>query len=101
MEEDIKLLEEKIKNGVIYVNCGNSIEKLIENLIKEYREKEEIIKKLVKNLLDFSNTVVKEFIPKSKVKEMIEEIKANIEESKDVLYGAENIITVLQQLLEE
>lgn len=37
MEEDIKILEENLKNGTIYVNCGNSIDKALENLLTRYK----------------------------------------------------------------
>lgn len=37
MEEDIKILEENLKNGTIYVNCGNSIDKALENLLTIYK----------------------------------------------------------------
>ena len=35
MEEDIELLKEKINNGYIYVNCGNFVNKAIENILNE------------------------------------------------------------------
>ena len=41
MEEDIKILEENLKNGTIYVNCGNSIDKALENLLTRYKQLEE------------------------------------------------------------
>ena len=33
MEEDIKLLEEKISDGTIYVMCGNSVDEAIKNIL--------------------------------------------------------------------
>ena len=79
MEEDIKILEDGLKNGTIYVNCGNSIDKAIENLIKGYR------------ILEFENQALQNtkdtcpnmatsgircdiksnYIPKSKIKKFI------------------------------
>lgn len=48
MEEDIKILEEKLKDGTIYVNCGNTTDKALEHLIKAYKELEEKYEKLSK-----------------------------------------------------
>lgn len=41
MEEDIKLLEENINNGIIYCGCGYTTEKAIEHLILAYKKLEE------------------------------------------------------------
>lgn len=43
IEEDIKILEENLKNGTIYVNCGNSIDKALENLLTRYKQLDSLI----------------------------------------------------------
>ena len=114
MEEDIKILEENLKNGTIYVNCGNSIDKALENLLTRYKQLEEENKELkhitqnynaYQQKSDNPNTTIiiadekwfingyfkENFIPKSKVKEKIEELKNGTYDAK----------IILQQLLEE
>lgn len=81
MEEDITILTAFLLSNIpeiITQEEFDEVKQAIEKLIKGYREKEEIIEKLNKNTLDFSNTVVKDFIPKSKVKERIEKLKNGI-----------------------
>ena len=43
IEEDIKILEENLKNGTIYVNCGNSIDKALENVLARYKQLDSLI----------------------------------------------------------
>ena len=43
IEEDIKILEENLKNDTIYVNCGNSIDKALENLLTRYKQLDSLI----------------------------------------------------------
>lgn len=50
MEEDIKILEENINNGIIYCGCGYTTEKAIEHLISSYKKLEEENKELNKEL---------------------------------------------------
>ena len=108
MEEDIKILEE-VKRPILATGFERQtkILKAIENLIKGYRELEEEwrINKMeefkIENECHIKYEDINDYIPKSKIKEKIEELKANIEESKDVLYGAENIVQVLQELMED
>lgn len=40
MEEDIKILKEKITNGTIYVQCGFTIDKAIENILNRLEQLE-------------------------------------------------------------
>ena len=87
IEEDIKILEENLKNGTIYVNCGNSIDKALENLLTRYKELEEWKKEKGCSIQE----VFELFIPKSKIKEKIEELKNGTYDAK----------IILQQLLEE
>lgn len=128
MEEDIKLLEEKINEYhinifdnrflIIYEKEIQAIENLI-NRNKELEEENTTLKKGVKRLKDKSkelseelidvkvDKVTKNFIPKSKVKEKIEEL--NDYDSKfcqRVLDHNEHTLTeliqnILQELLEE
>lgn len=103
MEEDIKRLEETI-------NYWNNGVEVLENILTRYKEKEEIIKKLDKNMFVFSNKVAKDYIPKSKVKEKIEELneyyKKEIYPSLlnwsdiDITEHYDNMIALLQELLE-
>ena len=87
MEEDIKILEENLKNGTIYVNCGNSIDKALENLLTRYKELEEWKKEKGCSIQE----VFELFIPKSKVIEKIKELE-------DGTYDAK---IILQQLLKD
>lgn len=87
MEEDIKILEEKIKALNLHINnyykndCETSVckelvkeKKAIENLIKGYK-----VEKL-RNTLDEQSLkeALENYIPKSKVKEKIEELDKKI-----------------------
>lgn len=120
-EEDIKILEELILYyeaeaisrkfiGNLSISVNEDDIQAIENLLKGYREKEEIIEKLNKNTLDFSNTVIKDFIPKSKVKEKIEKLekaKQEYEEENTIdedyyfdINGYDKAIWVLQEIME-
>ena len=78
MEEDIKILEENLKNGTIYVNCGNSIDKALENLLTRYKQLEEENKSKQKAYdncyCEYKHYKQFDSIPKSKVKEKIEEL---------------------------
>lgn len=109
MEENIKILEQEIND--IYVECGATITNAIENLIKGYRDSEDIMKNAVKENLELKEyireleednqkfesgkfltpaqcvRIGKDYIPKSKVKEKIEEL----EKSKQK-YEEENTI---------
>lgn len=74
MKEDIKILEENIKNGTIYVNCGNTIDKAIENLLTRYKQmaiENQSYKDYYGEPPVYENA---KYIPKSKVKEKIEEL---------------------------
>ena len=88
MEEDIKILEELIKHNYLedvgYLREDNDYEKFnqaIENLIKGYRELEEF-KKQVTDIESTNFIKYKNYIPKSKIKEKIEE---QLKEADDVL----------------
>ena len=140
MEEDIKILEEKIKEWEPYKNIdfptetGKLIQKenqAIENLIKGYRELEEnkelkTIKGFEenievskfgewvgKNYIDYKfeyenyQRILADYIPKSKIREMLEELKEikRVQENnpftspvyiKELEYG----IQILEELLE-
>ena len=84
LEEDIKVLEENINNGTIYCLCGNTINKAIENLIARNKELEE------KNFY-LPAWVGKNYIPKSKVRERIEEYNKLQEEMTTKNHNADNI----------
>lgn len=104
MEEDIKILEEGIKNGTIYVNCGNSIDKAIENLIKGYRELEKRIIFLTN--LSCINDSDENYIQKSKIKSKIEELEKQykqMEQTSDFIIAdiIQPKIQVLQELMED
>lgn len=46
----IELIEEKINKGYIYVNCGDTTEKAIMNLLQAYKQDEKVIKDIKKIL---------------------------------------------------
>lgn len=50
-DKDIKILEEKIDNGYIYVNCGNTTEKAIINLLQAYKQDEKVIEEMASYLV--------------------------------------------------
>lgn len=52
-DKDIKILEEKIDKGYIYVNCGNETEKAIINLLQAYKQDEKIIDEMAKVMCKF------------------------------------------------
>lgn len=102
MEEDIRILKENIKNGYIYINCGYTINNALGNLLnvfeKTQKENEElqIIKSGIQVLQthyandntyiiakrDFINGDYKhlldDYIPKSKIREMVEKLKNKV-----------------------
>ena len=103
-EEDIKILEEYLKN---YTECPewndttdcciNKKEiQAIENLINKNKELEETLK----DNWEFRD---KCYIPKSKIKEKIEELKKKIkyEDNEKVIIWLHKQIRILQELLEE
>lgn len=134
MEKDIKILEEKLRQWEPYKNIKfkTDIElelqmenRAIENLIRGYRDIEEKLKITVAMLTkgtypskNDENNFDKQFIPKSKIKEKIEELdkeekdlQDNIsdeerEEYSDATIGyglmlIENQRRVLQELMED
>ena len=110
MEEDIKILEENLKNGTIYVNCGNSTDKALENLLTRYKQLEEENKSKQKAYDDcyceYKHYKQFDSIPTSLIKEKIEELKEAYEDSKDEngesqYYYPDYTIRVLEELLEK
>ena len=103
MEEDIKILEELL-NAKITVKLSPSDYgwKAIEHLIKGYKELEEEIKKINKQLdLDY---VDKNYIPVSLVEEKIEELWIKCPKNsinRFMINERNNKIAVLQELLEK
>ena len=98
MEEDIKIIKKFIVDiracGLGDCSCNKEIPiKSIENLIKGYRELEEENQKLIYELQDkddeirFANRDIKvfetDFIPKSKIKEKIEELENNLKDFEE------------------
>lgn len=108
MEEDIKEIECFFnKNFFVNSNWASvhrnemaNLEESIENLIKGYRELEEWKREEGCSIQE----VYELFIPKSKIKEKIEEYKKTLNkgENKYILSGYyETKIQVLQQLMED
>ena len=76
LEEDMKLLEENIKNGTIYVHCGYSVEKALKNLIKKHNElQEEFFWQQIR--------IRNEHVPISMVKDKIDEYAKRRKELAD------------------
>lgn len=50
-DKDIELIEEKINKGYIYVNCGNTTEKALINLLQAYKQDEKVIKEMASYLV--------------------------------------------------
>ena len=85
MEEDIKILESECYylEELGYLKENNHFirfNQALKNLIKDYKEKEEIVKQLDKQIFEFSNEVVRDFIPKSKIREKIEALNNQYKE---------------------
>lgn len=125
MEEDIKILEEMRKkmNKTLSHKITKQEFQAIKNLIKGYRDSENIMENAVKENLElkeyirdleeqidkhvyFETTnpkeIEKNYIPKSKVKEKIQEYK-KIEETSDFIIAdiIQPKIQVLQELMED
>ena len=103
MEEDIKIVEELVRNNYLedlgYLRDDNHyirFNQALENLIKGYK-----LEKL-KNVLDEQSLkeTLEEYIPKSKIKEKIEPVIDELEKDGFVGY-ADEIRDILQELLEE
>ena len=115
MEEDIKIVEELVRNNYLedlgYLRDNNHyirFNQALENLIKGYRELEEQIDKHVYFETTNPKEIEKNFIPKSKIKEKIEEYQLNMkkyEYADKNIFNENNIrqevITVLTELLME
>lgn len=120
MEEEIKILE-KFINGTLFKyarnafdeeDLRNTLDKAIENLIKGYRELEKEVDSLVRQYEYQGAIMVSEymslsqikklFIPKSKIREKIEELEKEkvdyqCKKNAQLVYGQK----VLQELMEE
>lgn len=55
MEEDIKILKEKITNGTIYVQCGFTIDKAIENILNRLEQDERVIEEMESKLKEIQD----------------------------------------------
>lgn len=70
MEEEIKILKEHLHTGHIYVNCGFTITKAIENILNRLEQDERVIEEMAKQiekdtewyLSDFEDMTVEEII---------------------------------------
>ena len=123
MEEDIKIVEELVRNNYLedlgYLRDNNHyirFNQALENLIKGYRELEECLEVTSKSLNNVAYDQIPlaiqdlkvSSIPKSKVKEKIEEYQLNMkkyEYADKNIFNENNIrqevITVLTELLME
>ena len=106
MEEDIKILEEFTESSCCLASQEEIIE-CVKNLIKGYRELEEEneeLKRLANNKQWISPCyVAHNYIPKSKIKEKIEELNT-IKDNKEfgLSYGdLLNFVDDLQELMED
>lgn len=50
IDKDIEILKENIDKGIIYVGCGNTVEKAIENVLKELETYKKIAEKLAEEV---------------------------------------------------
>lgn len=114
-EEDIKILEERIElwkndHRIMIQEDNFKILKAIENLLKAYKKeyKENESKEKAYNNCYFEYKHYKQFdsIPKSKIKEKIEELEEKQEELSDEqgYWGSGDLLSkidILQELLEE
>lgn len=112
MEEDIKILEEYLKgyyNSDLLGSYGlpDKETQALEKLIKGYREIEEMLKNRIKytNELekDLFENASKYVVPKSKIKEKIEELKKyqNTDGTDDYYWKFDEQIELLQELMED
>ena len=115
MEEDIEILED---NKDMFIDtlyecyrqsAVKPFEKAIENLINRIKElEEEVERRIEKEALDYryvdknmlrKDIIQRDYIPKSKIKEKIEELKKNKDFDEDV-YVEEFAVDILKELLE-
>ena len=91
MEEDIMILESECYylKELGYLKENNHFirfNQALENLIKDYKEKEEIVEQLDKQMFKFSNEVVKDCILKSKIREFFTSRLEKYQEADDGAY---------------
>lgn len=109
LNEDIKILEEHL-NFIKNFDNGSKYIPALENLIKGYREKEESEAYLYDAYQDAGKKMfeyleqLEDSVPKSKIREMIEEKQARIDKMHPasdcvLIDDLENQIEVLQELL--
>lgn len=108
MEEDIKILEELLNANVSFkISPEDRGYKALENLIKKYRELEEEnrIFALAGSNIALKLHIEKNYIPKSKIKEKIEELKEEykiaLEENSTKAFILKCQIEILEKLLED
>lgn len=110
MEEDIKILEEYLEIFDVSRTYHNEeyedkIKKAIENLIARNKELESEIQHKNDQMLLQDREIDRHYIPKSKIKEKIEELENSEPSDDDYNFEAQNDIhskiDILQELLEE
>ena len=113
MEEDIELLEMDLDDIVCYLGqqvsfeYGQQVGKAIENLLKRYKELEEMLKHRIKYTRELEqdlfenarNYVIPISVIQNKIDEINEEIKH--EDNEKVIIWLHKQRKVLQELLEE
>ena len=110
MEEDIKILESECYylEELGYLRENNHFirfNQALENLVKGYKKLEvenEELKRLANNKQFFSHIyIVQKYIPKSKIKEKIEELKAMNLECETFDSMRNYAVLILQELMED
>lgn len=107
MEEDIKVLEEYLNYEVTKRKLSGCEILAIENLIarnKELEIKQELLKILQDKINEqslFINEIKEDYIPKSKVRVLIEKYRAFDWHNKNDEYWANRILDGFEELLQE
>lgn len=112
MEEDIKMIEDVLKDKDTKFWIGTQGIQAIENLIARYKELEEgkaltkkqeamLLKAIKQSAEEQITKEIKNYILKSKVKEKIEKYKLFEWHNSDDKYWGNRIITGIEELLED
>lgn len=100
----LERLKERFEKEYPYCNIWGNEVQVIENLIKGYKELDKENTRQHELLGKIHEKYQKDYIPKSKVREKIEELKNNLKDELDNLgYGLDIVLAVstLEELLQE
>ena len=94
IEEDIKILEEIINRPIKDTKGTKIVKQALKHLIEAYRKTKQELES-VKEIYYTQKEIEENYIPKSKIKEKIEELKKCLTDTNVIM------ISILEKLLEE